>query len=473
MKVVFAQRIWRELLGTMSLSASLRLDGHHAHVAIAPTVPALVREVLARRPDAVAVPWNSDDHRFNVRLVRTLKAARPGLPVIGGGPHPTHAPEVIDAAPLDAICRGDGEDALREWVAARARGGDGAGIANLWVRTPGGLVRAELRRAVEDLDDLPDPDRDLYMEHRLLRTNPHKPFMAGRGCPHGCTFCATPSLRRLYRGRGRILRWRSPARVVAEIERVRDRWGLRSARFEDDTFSQDPAWLAEFLPAYRRRVGLPFVCYVRADQVTDDLARRLREAGCSTVCFGVESGDEDLRNRLLGKHLRDDELLAAAERLRAAGVRFYTTNMFGLPGETLEQGWRTVHLNRRLRPDTVWSSVFQPYPGLPLTDRAVREGRVTPEEVAGVITRPFAGNVLRQPDARALFALHLWFPALVRFPALEPFVRARLAAGPGAVDRLVFLASYAASAARRSGIDPVRLAWEGAHWLRFFGSRES
>jgi len=470
--VVFAQRIWRELLGSMSLSAVLRRAGHGTAVAIAPSVPALVREVLRLRPDAVAVPWNSDDHRFNLALVRALKVVRPGLPVIAGGPHPTHAPAVIDAAPLDAICRGDGEEALLEWVDARAAGGIGAGIPNLWVRTPDGVVRSEIRCAVADLDDLPDPDRDLYMGHALLRTNPHKPFMAGRGCPHGCTFCATPSLRRLYRGRGNIVRWRSPERVVAEIESVRDRWGLHSVRFEDDTFSQDPEWLDGLLDLYRRRVRQPFVCYVRADQVTAALARNLHEAGCSTVCFGVETGDEGLRNRLLGKHLSDDALLAAAETLRAAGVRFYTTNMFGLPGETLDQGWRTVELNRRLRPDTVWSSVFQPYPGLPLTDHALREGLVTADEVDGVVTRPFAGNVLRQPDARALFALHLWFPALVRWPALEPFVRGRLAEGPGSIDRLVFLASYAASAARRSGIDPVRLAWEGAHWLRFFWSRE-
>jgi radical SAM superfamily enzyme YgiQ (UPF0313 family) len=469
MNVVFPQRIWRELLGPMSLSAVLREAGHRTRAVIAQTVPRLARETLDARPDAVALYWGSDDHRFLTALVSALKTARPDLPIIAGGPHPTLVPGLIESVPIDAACQGEGEAALLEWVEARSRGSHGAGIPNLRVRTPEGIVDAPVRRLCADLDSLPDPDRDLYDGFALLRTNPQRVFMAGRGCPFDCTFCATPTVRRLYRGAGPFLRCRSPDRVLGEISAVASRGRLRTVRFEDDTFSQDRRWLFPFLERYQREIGLPFVCYVRADQVDDELASRLVAAGCTTVCFGVETGDAEIRNRLLGKALPDAALIAAADTLRRHRLRFYTTSMFGLPGETLDQAWKTVELNRRLAPDDVWSSVFQPYPGLPLTETAIAMGLISRPDVQRVDSRPFHGNGLAQPDSRALFNLQkLFLPIVKSPPGLDPLWKRWVRAPTGPLNRPAFLAAYAWSAARHARLDPLRLAWEGAHWLRFF-----
>ena len=473
MRISFGQRIWRELLGPMSMSAVLKAHGHSTTAAVADDVERLARALTLQRPDVVALTWGADDHAFLGALVSHLRALSPRARVIVGGPLATHAPDLVFAAGPDALCVGEGELALLDYVEALQAGGDGAGVANLWVRRGDAIVKSPVRPLVADLDALPDPDRALYAAYPLIHQNPQASVMATRGCPYSCTFCASPALRRLYRGLGPAVRRRSAERVVAEIAAIASERDLRMVRFEDDTLALDRAWLRALLEGLRDRVGVPYVCYLRADQVDPPLATLLRETGCHFVCFGVETGDERRRVELLGKGILDRHLLEAARVLHDHGVRFYTTNMLGLPGETLADAWKTVELNQRLAPDDAWCSIFQPYPGLPITDEALRQGLIAPADVTQPGTRPFDRNALANRDARAIFNLHKLFLPAVRLPALRPFLERWIRAPTGALNQPVFLAGMAWAYGQRSRVGPWRLLREGAHWLRFFAGRRS
>jgi hypothetical protein len=115
--------------------------------------------------------------------------------------------------------------------------------------------------------------------------------------------------------------------------------------------------------------------------------------------------------------------------------------------------------------------VFQPYPGLPLTEQAVRDGLITRAEVESPTTRPFGGNALRNPDGEAIFNLHKLFLLAVKRPELRPLLERWVRAPTAALNHPIFLGGMAWSYTQHSGVDPVRLLWEGMHWLRFFGSR--
>lgn len=467
MKVVFAQRLWHEMLGSMTLSAILRRAGHEATAAISGSAGRLTRRILEERPDVVAMYWCSDDHQFLDAVCRALKQAQPGLAIIAGGPHPTLVPSMIERTVLDAICIGEGDEALLEYVEALAGGQPPGEISNLWIRVGENIVRGPLRKLCAQLDELPDPDRDLYRAYKLLHQNPVRPFMTSRGCSGSCTFCSAPRQREMSRGLGPFVRWRSPARVVAEILRLKSA-GLRYVRFEDESLSQNPRWLYPFLEAYGEAVKLPFLCFVRADQVTDDLARRLAEAGCDTVSFGVETGDEELRTKLLGKRILNAQLIEAARALRKHGLRLYTTNMVGVPGDTVESAFATVHLNQQLSPDEVLCFVFQPYAGLALTEHAISQGLITREEVEDLWTRPYADNALPLADAQALFNLQKLFGPAVLYPQLEPLLRVLIRLPGNPAFRLVFLGYQAWAYSRHARVGPLRLAWEGAHLLGLY-----
>ena len=139
-------------------------------------------------------------------------------------------------------------------------------------------------------------------------------------------------------------------------------------------------WLYDFLKIYKREIGIEFICLLRADIIASDkkYAFKLAEAGCRSVFFGIESGNEILRNKVLKKQLKDEQVLKAAELLHEAGIKFRTYNILGLPDETLEDAFSTVELNISIKADYPWCSIFSPFPGTELTDYAYLKGYLSP-----------------------------------------------------------------------------------------------
>ena len=421
-RVAFLQPLLYEYPGVEALAAVLRQDGHEARVLIGRRPGPLARQL--GRGEIAAFSVMTGTHGWALAAAAEIKR-RAGSFVVMGGPHPTHSPEMVAAGQVDAICRGEGEGALVDLARCLDAGGDPAGIPNLWVRRRGAVVRGEVRPLIADLDALPPPDREVYYSASLLlRTNSHRVFMAGRGCPYDCTFCHNDALRELYRGKGPYVRMRSPDVLLAEIQEVRRRWGIRTIFFHDDTFVLDRRWLEAFLPRYRDEVGLPFHCAARADTLREPTVRLLGEAGCRSVSFAIESGDEELRNRVLGKGVTRAQIMAGAALLKRHGIGLTTFNMVGLPGESVDQAWETVRLNAAVKADFPRCSFLTPYPGTWLArDLSAGEG-------AGIggwsqQSRP----AVPVPDERRLRNIHAFFQTAVLFPRLQPLLR-RLAALP-------------------------------------------
>jgi radical SAM superfamily enzyme YgiQ (UPF0313 family) len=105
----------------------------------------------------------------------------------------------------------------------------------------------------------------------------------------------------MVKGLGSWVRFRSVDNLLEEIEIIQRTKKIRYIDFHDDTFILKRKWLNEFLDAYASKFSTPFTCNVRADLVNLDLAKALKAAGCSRVSFGLECGNESLRNLLLKK----------------------------------------------------------------------------------------------------------------------------------------------------------------------------
>ncbi|MCD4652657.1 radical SAM protein, partial [bacterium] len=318
-------------------------------------------------------------------------------------------------------------------------------IPNTWISENGCIIHNDLAPLVQNLDDLPFPDRALYYDtYRYFRSNENKAFITGRGCPFSCTYCAISALRELYRGKGQFVRFQSPERVIEEISFVRDRYGLKSVIFQDDTFIIGEERLGHLLSLYERKIRLPFICHIRADLLTSDIARQLKSAGCHSVDFGVESGDEKLRAKVLGKPISDEQLREAATFLHDAGIPFRTTNMFGLPGETLEQAMRTVRINQELRTRFPSSSIYQPYPRTILGDQVIDSGLAGENyNVDKIGSTFFRTSLLDRKDRNQFINIQKLFWPAVRFPFLMPVIKKMIKLRPNPVYEFLFLLCYA------------------------------
>jgi len=165
--------------------------------------------------------------------------------------------------------------------------------------------------------------------------------------------------------------------AIAYIQALRTWYPeVRELRFLDNVFGISTDWLTRFGDMYKREVGLPFACDHRAELLTPDTIRLLADMGCTQVYLGIESGDEELRRRALGRTMSNELLVQVIERLHAAGIRVFAYNMVGLPGETRATALLTPKLNAQARVDDACVSVFSPYPSTVLYDVSIKDGSV-------------------------------------------------------------------------------------------------
>ncbi len=415
------------MFGVLHLSSWLKAHGHETHLLIKPGPKELAQELDTFQPQLAAfslvtmhVPWAR-------QCTTEIKNIRPETLVAWGGTHPTFFPECVNYEGVDLSCVGEGEYALLRLM-NHLNEHDTAppDLENCWVQNGDGAVaRNQVGPQVPNLNELPYPDRALYYDrYPYLRDNPVKPVLTGRGCPFKCSFCLNESLRLTYRDNGQTLRikWRSPENVVGEIQELRARWPLKRIHFQDETFMINKGHLAAFLPLYKKEVGLPFFCQLRADLMDDDMVKMLKDAGCDHTTFGVETGDETIRATLLRKKAKDDDFVRAASLLRKHGITFHTTNIFGFPGETFENAVNTVRFNIRLKSNSVIGFLFQPYLNLELTDYAVKNGYVDPDSLESAPMNSFKTSLLEQKDMARIEKLQKYFNLAVRFPRLLPLI---------------------------------------------------
>jgi radical SAM superfamily enzyme YgiQ (UPF0313 family) len=225
----------------------------------------------------------------------------------------------------------------------------------------------------------------------------------------------------------RTVRYRSPARVIEEIKQVRENYPLDFLLFMDDTFIINLKWLREFGGMYRDEIGLPFWCQVRADLVAKrpETVEILKEMNCVSVSFGIEAGDERLRNKILKRNMDDDTIITTARILRDAGIHFMTNNMLGLPTGTLADDFTTLELNVKCRPSYGNVFLFQPYPGTELGEWAYREGWTTGnfDMLDGSHTEGTIVKFGTDSEKRQIENLQKLFAVTVEFPWLLPLVK--------------------------------------------------
>jgi radical SAM superfamily enzyme YgiQ (UPF0313 family) len=439
-KVAFVQNLAFEYMGFMCLSAALKGQSHEVEVFLADEGGQFIEDIAAYDPDIVGFSCITGSHEWCVKIALRLKKVT-GARIVFGGPHPTFFPDIIKEEVVDVVCIGEGEGAILDLANDVLKGSGNTNVLNCWFRKNGNIVKNGVRRLIDDLDSLPYPDRSLYAKKYPFLKTRQKVIFTGRGCPFDCTYCFNKKLRTIYDGKGAYVRKRSVENVIKEIEFIKNTEDPAVIYFQDDTFVLDKKWLKDFSVEYERRVGIPYICLLRVELIDEEVADMLKSSSCVRVFFGVESGSEELRFKLLNRRVTDDRIINGAAVLKKRGIRFRTYNMLGLPGETLEDAFKTVEINNRIGTDYPWCSLFYPYPGTELEHLAESKGLISTESRRDYSSF-FKKSIIVSDHAGQLENLQKLFFYCVKFPFLKNAIKSIIRLKPNIVFELLFLVSY-------------------------------
>lgn len=320
---------------------------------------------------------------------------------------------------VDFIARGEYEYTILDLAKALIEKTDPINILGITFRKNGEIIRNETRPFIENLDELPFPARhflpmDTYFE-AIFKSKKTFRLMGSRGCPYRCTFCLWTQT--MY---GQKVRIRDPKKIVDEIEHLINVYHAKGLYFEDDTFALDPKRVIEICDEILKRgVKIPWSCMGRVDTVTEEMLKKMKEAGCYTIRYGVESSSQEILNRA-HKGTTVEQIIRARELTKKAGIEFHAAYTLGLPGETKKTIEETIKFAVKLNSDYAQFAIAMPYPGTELYREAVKNGWLKAKDWSDF--EASNNSVLKYPDLKTEDIVEAYKTAYRRFYLRPGFI---------------------------------------------------
>lgn len=335
--------------------------------------------------------------RDALTISRAAKAYRPDLPVIWGGWHPSmFGPECLVEPSVDITVQGQGEDTLVEIVDRLARGESMVGCSGLAYRTPEGDICLNPPRPLRDLNEFRPHDYSLIDVEQYfdLKGKRQLDYISSQGCAFRCAFCADPFV---YNRQWLKL---NPERMGHEVEALWNEYHFDDLSFQDETFfSNAPRVLAIAEEFLRRRLPITWAATMRADQcwrLPEEIFAKCKESGLRRVIIGVESGSQEMMDRIK-KDIKLEHVFFAAERCKAYDVAVNFPFIIGFPGESDASVQASIDVAKRLRamsPNFMTPFFyFKPYPGTSITQDAVKDGFELPSSLSEWADFDFVGSI--------------------------------------------------------------------------------
>ncbi len=360
------------------VGALLERDGHQVSVIDAEATsmpPEQVMEQLGDRPaDLVLMATSSATIELDLQLADRIKARLPRSFVFITGSQGSKVPDMaLHNSTIDAVVRGEPELTVRDAVAALARGEDPLQVPGLSVQRDGALLHNPERSPLqgESLDDLPVPARGLVdgAPYRIpTMEGPITTVVSSRGCPINCTYCG------YVVAQGVSWRGRSARNVFDELQHVVD-LGIRNVVFRDPLFAHDRQRVVDLCTLMvEADLGLKWQCETAIKTVDAELLELMSRAGCMSISFGVESGNEVLQRKYSRGKIKDHaHAKAVIDACRRYGIGTRCFFMIGFPEETPDMVRQTIDLAVYLNPDTVQFTAVTPYPDTKLYDESMAD----------------------------------------------------------------------------------------------------
>ncbi|MCX6803120.1 MAG: radical SAM protein [Candidatus Diapherotrites archaeon] len=377
-------------------------------------------------PDVLAYSITTGKHRICRALNESVRKEIKAISLFGG-PHCTFYPKYIKSSKfIDGICIGEGEFAIVELLKKVELKKSYVRTKNWWLRFKGKIYKNHVRIKIEDLDSLPFPNRDIiYAENKDLLESPIKRIMASRGCPYNCSYCFNRIYNALYAGKGKINCHRSPANIIAELKMVKEKYPFTFLKIVDDTFGFSMDY-NEFAELYNHEIGIPFLCNIRPNLLDEKKIILLKKAGCVAVTMAVESGNEFIRNKVLNRGLSLETMSNAIKLLKKHGLRVWTQNIIGNPGESFEMAMETYNFNVNHSVDFAECFLLTPFFGTEIYNYCIKNDLLEKGiDVDNMSQSYWLGSCIQfnsQKDKNKFINFHKFFGFATKHPKLFPII---------------------------------------------------
>lgn len=317
----------------------------------------LFKELDSFRPDVVGSTSVTLNFPVAAEILKLAKNYDPSIITVIGGPHVSfETTNTLKNFPeIDLIVTCEGEATVFELMSTKMDKSKWKGIKGIAFRDCGEVINTGFRNFIDDLDSMPLPSRHLLSHSRYLALGYPISIITSRGCPYSCVFCLG---RRMV---GKKVRRRSASLIANEIEDILS-YGWTRINIADDLFTSSKQKVREVCEEIRNR-GLKFTwsAFARVNTVDREMLELMKEAGCDSVSFGVESGHPDMLKRIK-KNISLEHVKKAIALCKETGIIPHASFIAGLPGESLETLLATKEFARSL--DLLHGYHFlTPFPG--------------------------------------------------------------------------------------------------------------
>jgi len=346
-------------LGMLYIAACLLKAGHEVRVLNGAflTHEEILRQLREFKPRFAGIYSTTFGWHKAKRTAADIKRLDPSIFTCAGGPYPIAMQEqcLHDCAHFDAVGTGEGEITVPEMLERLESGLSLDGVLGVAFRRGAEIIKNPPRPLIEDLDALPFPARELLGDSgkylpppATYKRTPVTVMMTSRGCRRRCIFCFQIDKERKSGLRGE--RFRSVDNVLAEIELCLKQ-GYREIKFLDESFSADYDRAMQLCQAIRaRRLDFTWFASACVNMVDRPLLQAMKDAGCWAILMGGESGAQEHLNTLRkGETLA--QMRAAVRAAKDVGLTVSMPFLFGLPGETFEDGLKTIEFALEIDPD--------------------------------------------------------------------------------------------------------------------------
>jgi radical SAM superfamily enzyme YgiQ (UPF0313 family) len=364
-------------LGLAYIGGVLDEDGHDLELIDGPaegkSFEGVVREIDRISPEIVILNTATITFGEDLELTGLIKDAVTGVKTVHVGTHVTTYPkETLRYNAVDFVVIGEPEYTIRELVNTLEKGEDLRGVNGLGHKEKDSIVINPEREIIKNLDELPFPARHLYPDveyfNPLAKNSPYTTALSSRGCPGKCIYCTSVLL---Y---GKRYRLRSPDNVVAEMEYLKNQ-GINEVFFRDETFTATKKRVFEICNLIKEQdLDMTWMVNSRVDAITKEVAKAMADAGCHTIKFGVESGNQRILDNLK-KGITLEQTKNAFKWTKEAGMKRVAHFMLGAPGDTKETVEETINfVIHELDPEYISPNITTPYPGTELFELVLEKG---------------------------------------------------------------------------------------------------
>lgn len=338
----------------------------------------LKEKLTKEKPDLIGMSVLSFNYTQALKIAGFIKKNF-NVKIIFGGVHCILSPEeVINNKQVDMLCIGEGEEVLKELLDNELNCNKLEGI---WYKKNGKIIKNKQRNLIEDLDKLPFPDwEDFDMKKYFLINNNHLPIMASRGCPYNCTYCSNHALRKKLKGK--YVRFRSVDNVLEEIELRIKRYfgkGMKYLFFYDDTFVMYKDFVLEFCRKFKEKGFHKLIKWnvnVRADLVTEEIIKAMKEAGCYEVRMGVEAGNDYIRNDVYKRRMNKEQIFDAVKIIKKHGLQLRIQMILGAPYETIDMMNESFEMAKKINADYELFPILMPLPATEIKEICEKENLI-------------------------------------------------------------------------------------------------